>query len=248
MPDKTPQPIRLAICGAAGRMGARLCAMAEESDQFELVARLCEDDDERANEQLARIECDAVIDFSSDTGANRAAAFARTANAALLVGTTGLSAQTLENIGVTSQHVPVMVAPNTSLGVAVIKHLAAQATQLLSKSFDIDMIDIHHRHKRDAPSGTALRIAEAMREASPNHHLKPERIHSLRAGDVVGEHQIIFSGPGEKILLIHAATSRELFVSGALRAAAWLVQQEPGRYTIEQSLGLTSAADAAAGD
>jgi 4-hydroxy-tetrahydrodipicolinate reductase len=239
MADETPQPIRLTVCGASGRMGSRICAMAEASDQFQLVARLDERNGDDARDEAAPLECDAVIDFSTDAGANRAADFARRTRAALLVGTTGLSAQTLENIGLTTQHAPVMVAPNTSLGVAVVKYLAAQSARLLGEEYDIDIIDIHHRHKRDAPSGTALRIAEAIREASPNHPFDDDRIHSLRSGDVVGEHQIIFSGPGEKILLIHAATSRDLFVSGALRAAAWLVRQKPGRYSIEQSLGLS---------
>lgn len=236
-----PATIRVAICGATGRMGTRLCAMAKESEQFELIAHLHGGDDARAWRDAASNALDAVIDFSTDAGANRAATLARETGAALLVGTTGLTAQTLANIEVTAQSVPVMIAPNTSLGVAVVKHLAAQTARMLGADYDIDLIDIHHRHKRDAPSGTALRIAETMREISPEHHLEPERMHSLRSGDVVGEHQIIFSGPGEKILLIHAATSRDVFVSGALRAAAWLVRQRPGQYAIEQSLGLTDA-------
>jgi len=241
MTEHTLHPIRTAVCGATGRMGTRLCEMIESSDQFELVARLRSSDQRDGDGDAPPQTCDAVIDFSTDAGANRAATLARERRAALLVGTTGLSAQTLENIGFTARAAPVMLAPNTSLGVAVVKHLAATAARLLGDDFDIDLIDIHHRHKRDAPSGTALRIAEAVAEAAPNHPLHDDRIHSLRSGDVVGEHQIFFSGPGEKIVLTHAATSRDLFVSGALRAAAWLVRQPAGQYSIEDSLGLTSA-------
>jgi 4-hydroxy-tetrahydrodipicolinate reductase len=242
MTQDNPEPVRAAVCGATGRMGARLCAMIEASDRFQLAARFSDPDEESSapsRDRSSAIECDVLIDFSTDAGANRAATIARERNAALLVGTTGLSAQTLENLEVCAHHVPVMIAPNTSRGVAVITHLAGETARLLGPKYDIEMIDIHHRHKRDAPSGTALKIEQAMREANPQHHLSHDRIHSLRCGDVVGEHQIHFAGPGEKILLIHAATSRDVFVSGALDAAEWLVRQPPGRYTIEQSLGLS---------
>lgn len=241
MPGHNQTSRRLIISGATGRMGTRLCAMANESEQFDLIATLHSGADDAAWREAASASPEIVIDFSTDDGANRAATLAGDTGAALLVGTTGLSAQTLANIEFTAQRAPVMIAPNTSLGVAVVKHLAAQTARLLGREYDIDLIDIHHRQKRDAPSGTALRIAETMREVSPEHHLESQRMHSLRSGDVVGEHQIIFSGPGEKISLIHAATSRDVFVSGALRAAVWLVRQSPGSYVIEQSLGLAES-------
>ncbi len=116
-------------------------------------------------------------------------------------------------------------------------HLVAEAARLLGGNYDVDLIEVHHAGKRDAPSGTALRIAESMRQRS-GIELPADRIHPVRAGDVVGEHTVEFSSAGERIRITHLATSRDLFARGALDAAAWLHRRDPGRYTIEQSLGL----------
>ncbi len=217
-------------------MGARLCAFAREDPRFDLVAEI--DLQGNGNASLQSIApLDAIVDFSSDKGAADALQLALQHDAALLVGTTGLSRQTLSDIEVASRNIPVMVAPNTSVGVAVLSHLVAVASRLLSDRYDVDLIEVHHAGKRDAPSGTALRIAEAMREQG-GREIPPDRIHALRSGDVVGEHTVEFSGPGERIRLAHLATNRDLFVRGALEAVAWLVGRPAGRYTIEQSLGL----------
>jgi 4-hydroxy-tetrahydrodipicolinate reductase len=234
-PGGSAVPIRLLVNGARGRMGSRICALAREDDRFALVAAIDMDSVEEAGEGEPP-PVDAIIDFSSDDGAARAAAIAAQRGAALLVGTTALSQKTLDLLGEIAHRTAVMIAPNTSLGVAVMSHLAAEAARLLGRSFDIDIIDVHHAAKRDAPSGTALRIAESVRRAGGE--LPPERIHSLRAGDVIGEHALEFCGSGERLKIVHAATSRDLFAVGALRAAAWLHGRPPGRYTIEDSLAL----------
>ena len=132
-----------------------------------------------------------------------------------------------------------MIAPNTSLGVAVLNHLAAVAAGLLGTRYGVNLIEAHHTGKRDAPSGTALRIADTLRRAGAE--LPAESIHAIRSGDVVGEHTVEFAGGGERIRICHMATSRDLFARGALEAAAWLHGRPPGRYTIEQALGLDSA-------
>jgi 4-hydroxy-tetrahydrodipicolinate reductase len=228
--------IRLAIVGAAGRMGARICDLARDDPRFEVVARI----DVRGDGDTVRrldVSCDVVIDFSSDEGARGAVAMALEQHAALLVCTTGLSAQTLSAIEVASRSIPVIVAANTSAGAAVTNHLAAEAAGLLGPAYHCDIIEFHHAAKRDAPSGTALRIADAMRRRT-GVALPLERIHSVRAGDVVGEHTVEFAGPGERLRITHTATSRDLFARGAINAAAWLGGRPPGRYTIEQSLGL----------
>lgn len=231
--------IRLLMHGAAGRMGTRICELAQQDDRFHIAAQL-DARDQPVADASALPEFDAVIDFSSDSGAQQAADLAAGASAALLVGTTGLSPQTLEKIGISAQSIPVMIAPNTSLGVAVVNHLIAEAARLLGPDFDVDIVDVHHNQKRDAPSGTALRLAKTLRDAGV--HLPDQRIHSLRAGDVIGDHSVEFSGRGERIKIFHAATNRDLFAAGALRAAAWLAQREPGMYAIEHSLGLRSSA------
>jgi 4-hydroxy-tetrahydrodipicolinate reductase len=228
--------IRLAIVGAAGRMGARICTLARDDPRFEIVARIDVRDDGGTVRRLAA-DCDVVIDFSSDEGARAAVAMAVERRSALLVCTTGLSVQTLSAIEVAARSLPVIVAANTSPGAAVTSHLAAEAARLLGPAYHCDIIEVHHAAKRDAPSGTALRIADAMRRRT-GVALAPERIHSIRAGDVVGEHTVEFAGPGERLRITHMATSRDLFARGAINAAAWLSGRPPGRYTIEESLGL----------
>ncbi len=228
--------IRLVVHGATGRIGGRTCTLACNDSRFELVAEI----DRKSNAGIASsagAPVDAIIDFSSDEGARSAAQLAVEHGAALLVGTTGLSRQTLSFLEVASRRIPLMVAPNTSLGVAVINHLVADAARLLGSRFTIEMTEVHHAAKRDAPSGTALRIAETLRRRA-GVELPAERIHAVRAGDVVGEHSVEFFSPGERIRISHAATSRDLFAHGALDAIAWLQGQKPGRYSIEDALGL----------
>ena len=225
--------IQLVIHGGKGRMGSRLCALAVDDSRFTLVAAV--DVDSPPPGDLSRV--DVVIDFSSESGTSQAVKLARQWSAALLVGTTGLSAQTLVALDDASHSVPVLLAANTSLGVAVMTHLAAEAARLLGTEYDIDIVETHHAMKKDAPSGTALRIARALRDGA-GVILPAERIHAMRSGDVIGEHEVIFSGLGERIKFSHSATNRDLFVLGALRAAAWLAGQQPGLYTINQALGL----------
>jgi 4-hydroxy-tetrahydrodipicolinate reductase len=226
----SPQrPIRLLINGARGRMGAQILSLAQgDSARFAIAARRDIGDDSPLPRDLA---ADVVIDFSSDAGARDACSLALDRRAALLVGTTGLSPETLRGMDDAATSIAVLVAPNTSLGVAVLARLASDAARLLA-GFEIEIIETHHTQKKDAPSGTALRLAKAM-------SLSPQApIRSIRTGDVIGEHVIHFTGPGERITLSHSATSRELFARGALRAAAFLAGKPAGRYTIEQALGV----------
>ncbi len=220
-------------------MGARTCALARDDPRFEVVAEI--DPPAGADTRLrAADRVDAIIDFSSDEGARGAARLALEYGAALLVGTTGLSPQTLAAIDVAAQSTPVMVAANTSVGVAVLTALATRAARLLGPDYDLNLIEVHHAGKRDSPSGTALRIAEALRQEA-GVELPADRIHALRGGDVVGEHTVELAGPGERIRISHFSTNRDLFARGALRAAAWLRGRAPARYTIEQALGLADA-------
>lgn len=219
-------------------MGSRIIALARADQRFTVVHELDRDDASTAL-RAAEDQIDAVIDFSSDDGAPHAAAIAESARAALLVGTTGLSRATFDTLRGSANLVPVMIAPNTSLGVAVLRHLVAVAARMLGEDYDVDLIDIHHNQKKDAPSGTALRLAEALRERG-GRELPDERILSIRAGDIVGEHTMQFAGPGEWLRLTHSATNRDVFARGALRAARWLSEQKPGLYSIEDSLPFDS--------
>ena len=229
--------IRLLIHGARGKMGARISDLARHDARFRVVAQV-DLDDHAHGEQLPEGSVSAIVDFSSDHGARHAAQLAVKHRAALLVGTTGLSADSLDAIEVAARSCPVMVAANTSLGVAVLNHLATEAARLLGPSFQVDLIEAHHAAKKDAPSGTALRLLERLRASGTD--VPRDRVKSIREGQIVGDHRLEFTGPGERITIAHSAETRDVFALGALRAVAWLTQQTPGRYTIEQSLGLRS--------
>ncbi len=230
--------INLVVFGSAGRMGARVCALAHDDERFELVGEIdeCKSENTLAkpnNRPNDRI--DAIIDFSSDAGARKATQYAIEHDAALLICTTALLPQTIDIIEVASRKVPAMIAPNTSFGVAVLIKLVTEAARLLGSDFQVNITEIHHVFKKDAPSGTALRIAESLRKQA-DIELAEDQIHSLRSGDVIGEHSVEFGGPGERIKIEHFATNRDLFARGALKLINWLTQQAPGLYTVEQAI------------
>jgi 4-hydroxy-tetrahydrodipicolinate reductase len=223
-----PKQLRIVLHGANGRMGQRICACIPSEPGCHAVRSLDRDDElgVRAG------EADVVIDFSSDDGAMRAAAIAGELGCALLVGTTGLSQASLDAVSRAAERVPAMVAPNTSLGVAVTRRLVAEAARLLP-GFDVDIVETHHSRKLDAPSGTARSLAEAVARGS-GKPMDSGRIHSIRAGDVIGDHAVSFCGLGERVTVSHSATSRDLFALGALRMARWLSGQRPGLRTTDE--------------
>ena len=221
-------PLRIVLHGAMGRMGQRIAASIPAERGCHIIQAIDRDDELR----VTTGEADVVIDFSSDEGAARAAQAATALGCALLVGTTGLSQASLEAIERASSRVPAMVAPNTSLGVAVTRRLVTEAARLLP-GFDIDIVETHHVRKLDAPSGTARSLAEAVARGT-GKPMNPARIHAIRAGDVIGEHVVTYSGAGERVIITHAATSRDLFALGALRMARWLVNQRPGMHVSDE--------------
>jgi len=210
-------------------MGQRIIACAADEPSIRIVAAL---DQGQTELWIAGPDAvDVILDFSSDAGAQIAVRAAVAKRAALLVGTTALSSETLAALRRASESVAVLVAPNTSLGVAVARHLVGQAAQLLGSEFDIEIVERHHRHKVDAPSGTAKALAEA--SAAAGRTISPDRIHAQRLGDIVGEHMVTFAGPGEVLEIRHSATSRDLFARGALRLGTWLAAQAPGWHTVD---------------
>ncbi|TVQ50789.1 MAG: 4-hydroxy-tetrahydrodipicolinate reductase [Phycisphaerales bacterium] len=233
--------IRLVIFGARGRMGQRLIALAQNDARYELTAAIARDDVIEPGLQRAGA-IDVIVDFSSDSGTKRAISLATECRAALLVGTTALADETRRALREAASSIPVMEAPNTSLGIAVLNTLLHSAAKILAKNFwALSMIDVHHDQKRDAPSGTARRLVETLNDAGRSD-FTPEDVLCIRAGDVIGEHTVEFFGSGERIQLRHAATDRNVFAHGALHAAHWLQQQSPGRYVIEDALGLPAPA------
>lgn len=240
------------VFGANGRIGARLCALAASDPDLTLHAavvrsasartgRALGDDAAQCHQPVApadvRPGANVIIDFSSPTGTQAAAELAARLKIALLVGTTGLSDAAQTSLRGLSHQVPVLLAPNTSLGVAVLADAAARVTRLLGPAFSASIVEAHHAMKKDAPSGTATRLAHAVRSAGGT--LAADQVVAIRGGDVVGEHTIRFAGPGEYLELTHKATSRDLFVLGALRAAKWLaLRSAPGWYSMENVLAM----------
>ena len=188
-----------------------------------------------------------AIDFSRPQATRANIAACRAARTALLIGTTGFAAEVTEaELDAAARDIPLLIAPNTSLGVALLTDLVRRAAHALPAEFDIEVIEAHHRMKRDAPSGTALALARAAGEGrglaaaealagSAAARLGPRRQGEIgfavvRGGDIVGDHTVLFAGPGEELRLAHRVTDRAVFARGALRAALWLRGQPPGRY------------------
>jgi 4-hydroxy-tetrahydrodipicolinate reductase len=244
-------PTRVIINGARGRMGQALIACAKaDPTSFELSVGLDVGDDLAA----ALPACDAVIDF---THADSTAAVAEACAAAgkiLVIGTTGHNDADRARISEISKEIPVVFAPNFSVGVNTLFWLTRKATEILGPDFDLEVVEMHHRLKKDSPSGTARRLAEILAEARELDYDKNvmhgregmvgERqkteigMHAVRGGDVVGDHTVIYANVGERVELTHKASSRDTFAKGALRAARWAQGQKPGLYDMQDVLGL----------
>jgi 4-hydroxy-tetrahydrodipicolinate reductase len=261
--------IDIAITGAGGRMGQRLIALARQDGGFNIVAAIERPD----HPAIARDAGEAagigpigvpitydcrptprvLIDFSTPSSTRHWLKACRDRRIAMLIGTTGLQPGDHETIDQAAVDIPILQSPTMAMGVAVLFKIAAQVALTLGDDYDIEIVESHHRFKKDAPSGTALGLADAILKATGRtrdalvfgrHGDDTTRkrgeitMHSLRVGDEVGRHTAVFGTIGERIELTHAATTRDTFVYGALRAAKWLAQQRPGRYTLSQVLGL----------
>ncbi len=260
--------MRIAISGAAGRMGQAILRIARGSG-VDVVGAIARPGSPAAGRDMGEVAggvgmgvlvsedigsallgADVVIDFSRAEALRPLCAAAARAGVAIVSGTTGLDGIAERALDDAAAKVPVLWAPNTSVGVFVLAELAATAARLLGPGFDVEIVETHHRAKLDAPSGTALRLAEAvsaarggLRQTTGREGLTGARgddeigVLAVRGGDVVGEHIVHFLGAGERIELVHRATSRDLFARGALRAAAAIVGKPPGRYTMGDVVG-----------
>ena len=242
-----PNPLRLAITGANGRMGRALQSLLQDDARFELAARIPSSQDWKSAPSL-----DVVIDFSTLAGFDAALAHCRAHKIAFVCGTTGLDADQRASLQEASQDIPVLYAANFSLGIAVLAKLLREAAGALP-DWDLEIIEAHHSRKVDAPSGTALalgRVAAAARGADfdlvavfGRHGHTGERpehaigFSSIRAGEIVGEHTALLATKDERIELTHRACDNTIFARGALQAAAWLAGMPPGIYTIDDVIG-----------
>ena len=264
--------LKIGILGGAGRMGKmNICqvamtngcvvagvtvrpgsdAVGQDAGELAGIGALGMTVTDDVAEMIAGV--DVVIDFTLPDVAVEAARLAAQAGAAIVAGTTGLSSDQEEEIAKSARHVPVIRAANTSVGVTLLVALAEQAARMLGIDYDIEVLEMHHRHKIDAPSGTALALGEALakgrgvnlgdvKQAVRDGHTGARKagnigFATLRGGDVVGEHEMIFAADGERLTLGHKASSRQVFAVGAVRAALWTRLQPPGLYNMRDVLG-----------
>ena len=241
---------KIIITGAKGRMGRALIACAPNFRELEIVGQIDVGDDLGA--VIAR--GDVVVDFSSQTATVGVADLCAKHQKALVIGTTGHTDTNTFEVRLRKAQIPIVWASNFSTGVNTLFWLTRKAAEILGPDFDLEIVEMHHRLKKDAPSGTAKTLAEILAgvrklqiEKAARHGragIVGERtpteigIHSVRGGDVVGDHTVIFANTGERLELTHKASSRDTFANGALRAALWVVKQKPGLYDMQDVLGL----------
>ena len=238
------------ITGSKGRMGQALVACAAKIPDLQIIGQVDKDDDLRS----VIDKCDVVIDFSLHSATPHVAELCAAHKKALVIGTTGHSDAEQAKIREQKAKTPIVWSSNYSTGVNTLFWLTRKAAEILGPAFDLEVVEMHHRLKKDAPSGTAKSLAEIL-AAVRNEQLEKvarhgrvgivgERtaseigIHSIRGGDVVGDHTVIFANTGERLELTHKASSRDTFANGALRAAQWVVKQKPGIYDMQDVLGL----------
>jgi len=241
---------KIVIIGSKGRMGQALVSCAKNVREIEVVGQIDLGDDLRS----CAGKTDVVVDFSSHTATAGIVSVCAENQKALVIGTTGHSESEKSAIQKSKSAIPIVWASNFSTGVNALFWLTRKAAEILGPAFDLEIVEIHHRMKRDAPSGTAKTLAEILAgvrklqlDKAARHGrvgITGERtpaeigIHSVRGGDVVGDHTVIFANAGERLELTHKASSRETLANGALRAALWVVKQPPGLYDMQDVLGL----------
>lgn len=259
----------IAITGAAGRMGQRLVALAKQAGDFDIVGAIERPDHAAQARDAGEVAgigptgCaitfelkptpQVLIDFTTPASLRHWLKTCRDRKIAMVIGTTGLQASDHATIDQAAADIAVLQAPNMSLGVNLLFKIAGDVAKRLGDDYDIEIVEGHHRFKKDAPSGTAMGLADAILKATGKSRdalvydrhgddaaRKPGEIgmHALRIGDEVGRHTAYFAALGERLELTHVATNRDTFVHGALRAARWLAGRKPGRYSIADVLGL----------
>jgi len=271
--------VRVVVTGAAGRMGTQIVRLLAGAEGLALhaaverpgapggdsgvAAGLPPNGIDIGHDLAAALPgADVVVDFTSHEASARHAEICAQQGVALVIGSTGFTPEARARVELAARRIPVLLSPNMSVGVNVLFELVRRAAGILGDAFDVEVVEIHHRKKKDAPSGTAERLGEIAAAALgrgkdalayERHGLIGERpagqigMQTLRGGDVVGEHTVFFCGEGERLELTHRATSREQFARGALRAARWIVGKPAGMHELADVLGLRPASPAGGG-
>ncbi|AUB78406.1 4-hydroxy-tetrahydrodipicolinate reductase [Spiribacter sp. 1M153] len=265
---------KVAILGASGRMGRTLIGLVAAADDLQLVGATTRADSPSvgsdagllagcgaldvtltASAEAALADADVAIDFTLPAALADNLTAARSRGCALVIGTTGVDADGIQAIDATARSLPVVFAANYSSGVTLLQRLVRTAAAALGSDYDVEIVEAHHRGKRDAPSGTARALGQSVADGRgvdleenavyAREGMTGERpvgaigFQALRGGDIVGEHTVMLAGEGERLELTHRAASRETFARGALRAARWVISQPPGRFDMDDVLGLS---------
>ncbi|MEW6001753.1 MAG: 4-hydroxy-tetrahydrodipicolinate reductase [Nitrospirota bacterium] len=265
--------IRIAVAGAAGRMGSRITVLSREYEGLQLAGAFEKRGHKDIGKDIGTVvgigdtgvilvdnlesiinNVDLIIDFTTVSSTKENLKRASSKGRAMVIGTTGFSKEDLKEISELTRNAPCVMASNMSMGVNLLLKVLQDIARVLGDDYDIEIIEAHHRMKKDAPSGTALKMAQVIAEALKRNldevavygrkGIIGERtsreigIQTIRAGDIVGEHTVIFGGPGERIEITHKASSRDTFARGALKAALWLSGKPAGLYDMQDVLGL----------
>lgn len=265
--------IKIAVAGAAGRMGSRIAALSKEYPDLKLAGAFEKNGHSAIGKDLGTIagigetgirlsdslgniidNIDVIIDFTSPAATMENIRLASKKGKAMVIGTTGLSKDDIKEIQALTKNIPCVAASNMSTGVNLLLKVLRDVARVLGDEYDIEIVESHHRLKKDAPSGTALKMAQVIADAV-NRNLdevavyarkgligertkKEIGIQTVRAGDIVGEHTVMFGGLGERIEITHKASSRDTFARGALKAAIWVSRKQAGLYDMQDVLGL----------
>ncbi len=261
------------VTGATGRMGSRITSLSKEYQNLKLSGATEKKGHEAIGKDIGAIvgigengiklsdaleniigDTDVIIDFTSINSTLQHVKLAAERKKAMVIGTTGFSKEELEPIKTLAKDIPIVLAPNMSVGVNLLLKVLQDIARVVGDEYDIEIVEAHHRLKKDAPSGTAMKMAQVIadvvnrdlddvavyaRKGLIGERTKKEiGIQTVRAGDIVGEHTVLFGGLGERIEITHKASSRDTFARGALKAAAWITGRTPGLYDMQDVLGL----------
>ncbi len=264
---------KIIVTGATGKMGSRITALSREYNDLKLAGATEREGHSTIGKDIGQVigvpamnikvtprlediidSSDVIIDFTSAKATLEHLKLAVHSKKAMVIGTTGFEKQDIEGIKEMSKDIPIVLAPNMSVGVNLLLKVLQDIAKIVGNDYDIEIIEAHHRLKKDAPSGTAMKMAQVIAQAIDRNldevavyerkGLIGERtkteigIQTVRAGDIVGEHTVLFGGLGERIEITHKASSRDTFARGALKAALWIHKQKPGLYDMQDVLGL----------
>lgn len=234
--------IKLGIAGVAGRMGRRIFELASFDKDFEVTLALEKKGSPMIGRDAGRLKIssspdglflvDVLVDFTTPEAVADNLSYVAKYRKALVLGTTGLSDEQLKKVEEVSEIIPIVFSPNMSIGINVLFAILPQVAARLGRDYDIEIVEAHHKAKKDAPSGTAKKIGQILAGATK----KEIPIHAVRLGDIVGDHTVIFCGNSERIEIKHQAHSRDLFAIGTLKAAKWIISKPAGLYSMQDVL------------